>query len=749
MITNLKRLIALFALVACLGNIQAMDKKKEDKSDKNEKINQKHSKKRPHGNVIIDDGELEYGDSKENKSNNDESDDDVSLSSSSSSSSSSSTTSNKRRKVATSTTTTTSSTNVLTAPSKANDVLEVNDILMRIFSYLADHDNYGIIRFNISPKVALTCKSWNNTAKKLICQSPKTNLIVTKLSEALDPLIKQTLMHDNKVKQVDENVKLAVLKSFIAKIHNLTRANSAKLSLSGEVSAIAKYFGCFENNGECIRVVDEKTQQETKIPLAHTYVGAVSQILNFMHSLGLDYNAVFVALVGHNANLFQMDTFGNTLLHVAARYNVDQNNNQNRLTLDVKLVANAMQRLNMDLTNGSQVLYDAQSPENALIVLQQGLNPNGYTNISGFTPTLINSLVRGNATDYALQLHPLARFFIRTDRHNNMPAQTTYEPTQANPSLQNKLAENQTPINFNMRLGIGSHANYEHPYLGKYIFSTSTFSYTPLHCAASANSLNDVKNLLAHQADPNAATVTGLTPLHLAARDAEDIKVVEALLTAGADINAHACNGQTPLFMAIFYNRNENLAKFLLQKGAYSKKKYAADFTLLHITVQINADDKAKLLIKHGAQLEAKDISGRTPLIYAAEKNKTALVKLFSCKNADVNARDGDDRTALHYAAKHFDPLMISVILLRKPNPIIRDYEGKTPLHWAAKCNNRKAIDALLAYGVDTTIVDNDKKLAEELTLDSVIQEAIKKARKDATKKASTKKNNDSKQAKK
>ena len=68
---------------------------------------------------------------------------------------------------------------------------------------------------------------------------------------------------------------------------------------------------------------------------------------------------------------------------------------------------------------------------------------------------------------------------------------------------------------------------------------------TPLHIVAGESHLEAVKLLLKHGADPNAQTIHGKTPLHVAEKC--DVDVVKLLLQYGADPNARDDNGQTPL----------------------------------------------------------------------------------------------------------------------------------------------------------------------------------------------------------
>lgn len=72
---------------------------------------------------------------------------------------------------------------------------------------------------------------------------------------------------------------------------------------------------------------------------------------------------------------------------------------------------------------------------------------------------------------------------------------------------------------------------------------------TPLHEAATCNSLALIDLLLTHGAEVDATDGTGETPLHKAARNGY-VEAVERLLSSGASLAATNSEGQTPLHRA-------------------------------------------------------------------------------------------------------------------------------------------------------------------------------------------------------
>ncbi|XP_032521667.2 transient receptor potential channel pyrexia isoform X2 [Danaus plexippus] len=237
--------------------------------------------------------------------------------------------------------------------------------------------------------------------------------------------------------------------------------------------------------------------------------------------------------------------------------------------------------------------------------------------------------------------------------------------------------------------------------------SVSERKATPLHCAASAKSLNCVNALLNHGADVNAG-LSEHSPLHYAVMS-DAPEVVSALLEAGACPDTPQVFTETPLHVAASLG-SASCMKLLLDAGADVRAALGPGrATALHLAAVDGHAECASLLLEHGARIDCPNSRGQTSLHLAALAQSVEVVELLVAKRADVRARDIDGRTPLHGAivrgARACDVARLLLSVGADPNA--PDNFGYTPLHIAALNEFSACVLLLLDYGGDVTLRTN------------------------------------------
>ena len=151
---------------------------------------------------------------------------------------------------------------------------------------------------------------------------------------------------------------------------------------------------------------------------------------------------------------------------------------------------------------------------------------------------------------------------------------------------------------------------------------------TPLH-RASEGSVDVMRWLLDHGADPNAQTCYYYTPLFYAIMHLEAVQV---LIEHNADVNMQIDNGETPLYNIFTRGRSENIADImqrLLKHGADPNIRNNADSTPLHQASSHGWLEAVQLLLSYGAKVDEKDKNGMTPFQLAASRGHGEITKLL------------------------------------------------------------------------------------------------------------------------
>jgi cytohesin len=259
------------------------------------------------------------------------------------------------------------------------------------------------------------------------------------------------------------------------------------------------------------------------------------------------------------------------------------------------------------------------------------------------------------------------------------------------------------------------------------------WGYTALHFAASRGDAKMVEFLVKHKADVNARSNDGLTPIILAIRSAEVIKL---LLANGADINAHDGNNTVlsqavghpentgagvvelllangadvtisedeGFFQAVLFHDDTNVIKLLVPYYANSTNPAAQKLLrgALEIALDRNRTKMASAILSASIQLQT-NLLQKTVVI----GNVAAIRSLLATNPTSVNSRDFLGWTPLHLAAAAGQTAIAEILLSNQADVDSQDDIGNTPLHWAAFFGHSDLVELFLRHKANMDVKGN------------------------------------------
>ncbi|XP_037486635.1 serine/threonine-protein phosphatase 6 regulatory ankyrin repeat subunit A-like isoform X1 [Triticum dicoccoides] len=176
--------------------------------------------------------------------------------------------------------------------------------------------------------------------------------------------------------------------------------------------------------------------------------------------------------------------------------------------------------------------------------------------------------------------------------------------------------------------------------------ATDESGETALSYAAVNGTVNVVRYLLDHGANPDKSGPGNRTPLHMAVAKG-NCEIVKVLLSKGADVNCYSDSG-TPLHIAAVFGL-DGAMKILLDHHADCNKSVCIADTPLIVALLAHRRKCVKLLIKAGADLNG--LGSADPVIVAIDEGLTDCLKCLLNAGADPNVLDDFGRLPIEVAA--------------------------------------------------------------------------------------------------
>jgi len=220
-----------------------------------------------------------------------------------------------------------------------------------------------------------------------------------------------------------------------------------------------------------------------------------------------------------------------------------------------------------------------------------------------------------------------------------------------------------------------------------------------LHRAAFFGDIDQVKSLIADNADLNKNTERGYAPLHWAVKAGQE-DIAELLIANSADINARTgSGGWTPLHIAVMQS-NKDMAAWLISRGAdVHAVNQNNEFTPLLIAVMGGKTDLAELLISNGTEVDVQNDAGYTALFLAIIQGNKDMAELLIAKGADVNIRNVYGQSLLHWSVSNGQRDIAELLIIKGADVNAKVNGNWTPLRIAVDLGHKEIIELLRKHG--------------------------------------------------
>ncbi|CAG9771001.1 unnamed protein product [Ceutorhynchus assimilis] len=242
--------------------------------------------------------------------------------------------------------------------------------------------------------------------------------------------------------------------------------------------------------------------------------------------------------------------------------------------------------------------------------------------------------------------------------------------------------------------------SFNNPKVNCFLNSSDTEKgMSPLQVAITTHNLKTVQMLVAANCSLEHLDYDANSVFHYAASTTKEIIATLAQGSAPKCLNSRNKNGHTPLHMACLADKPE-CVKALLIAGADVNKTATADGDFNEPGYVGN------FLQDHPNTLYQNDMkNGGTPLHWA---NSRQVIEALIDVNCHINAENFEKKTALHVMVERNRLGCVVALLSRQAKVDLPDKDGNRPIHLAAFHGHLPILQALIVFGADLNILNNN-----------------------------------------